>query len=137
MGILCRKRKDYAAAMAYYEKAVAARPTYAEAYSSMVVIALRQGRDAKALEYARKAYDLDRTNPAIVANLGTAFFRRLARLAVERGCGRMEWWVLDWNEPALRFYRGIGAVPMSDWTVQRVSGEALERLGQCPSEPEA
>jgi GNAT superfamily N-acetyltransferase len=60
--------------------------------------------------------------------LGTAFFRRLARLAVERGCGRLEWSVLDWNEPALRFYRQIGATPMSDWTVQRLTGDSLRRL---------
>ena len=60
--------------------------------------------------------------------LGTAFFRRLARVAVERGCGRMEWSVLDWNEPALRFYSKVGAVPMSDWTVQRLAGDALRQL---------
>ncbi|HKB02219.1 MAG TPA: GNAT family N-acetyltransferase [Gemmataceae bacterium] len=60
--------------------------------------------------------------------LGTAFFRRLARLAVERECGRLEWSVLDWNEPALRFYRKLGAVPMSDWTVQRLVGDDLRRL---------
>jgi GNAT superfamily N-acetyltransferase len=60
--------------------------------------------------------------------LGTAFFRRLARIAVERGCGRMEWAVLDWNEPALRFYRQLGAVPLGDWTVQRLVGDNLRRL---------
>jgi GNAT superfamily N-acetyltransferase len=60
--------------------------------------------------------------------LGTAFFRRIARLAVERGCGRLEWAVLDWNEPALRFYRRIGAVPMNEWTVQRLTGDGLRRL---------
>lgn len=62
--------------------------------------------------------------------LGRAVFAFLARLAKERGCGRLEWWVLDWNEPALRFYRSMGALPMSDWTVQRLSGEALERLAE-------
>ena len=62
--------------------------------------------------------------------IGTAFFRRLAQIAVERGCGRFEWAVLNWNEPALKFYRSLGAVPMSDWTVQRVTGEALVRLAQ-------
>jgi GNAT superfamily N-acetyltransferase len=62
--------------------------------------------------------------------LGTMFFRRLAALAIERGCGRMEWSVLDWNEPALRFYRKIGASAMSDWTVQRLSGDALCRLAE-------
>ena len=52
----------------------------------------------------------------------------LAKLAKERNCGRFEWWVLDWNEPALEFYRSLGAVPMSEWTVQRVTGEALDCL---------
>lgn len=52
----------------------------------------------------------------------------LARLALARGCGRFEWSVLDWNEPAIRFYRSLGAVGMDEWTVQRVSGAALVRL---------
>jgi len=60
--------------------------------------------------------------------LGRVLMAFLARLAIERGCGRFEWWVLDWNEPALRFYREIGAVPMDEWTVQRVTGPALEAL---------
>jgi len=60
--------------------------------------------------------------------LGTAFFQRMARIAVDRGCGRMEWAVLDWNEPALNFYRKIGAVPMSDWTVQRLVGVKVLEL---------
>ena len=64
--------------------------------------------------------------------VGRALLRHLARLAVERGCGRLEWWVLDWNEDAIRFYRGVGAVPMEDWTVFRLTGEALERLGRLP-----
>jgi hypothetical protein len=52
----------------------------------------------------------------------------LARLAVERGCGRMEWWVLDWNTPAIEFYRSLGARAMDEWTVYRLTGEALQRL---------
>jgi ribosomal protein S18 acetylase RimI-like enzyme len=52
----------------------------------------------------------------------------LARVAVERGCGRMEWWVLDWNTPAIAFYRSLGARAMDEWTVYRLTGEALERL---------
>jgi len=65
--------------------------------------------------------------------LGTEFFRRMARIAVDRGCGRLEWAVLDWNEPALNFYRKIGAVPMSDWTTYRVTGRALAALGAAAS----
>lgn len=56
---------------------------------------------------------------------GRQLLRHLARLAVERGCGRMEWICLDWNANALKTYRAIGAMPMSDWTVQRLDEEAL------------
>jgi GNAT superfamily N-acetyltransferase len=59
---------------------------------------------------------------------GKALMIYLARLAKERDCGRFEWWVLDWNEPSLEFYRSLGASPMSEWTVQRVSGSSLEAL---------
>jgi GNAT superfamily N-acetyltransferase len=59
---------------------------------------------------------------------GEALLRHLARIAVDRGCARFEWSVLDWNEPALAFYRKLGAVPMDEWTVQRVSGDALRAL---------
>ncbi|MEN7548102.1 GNAT family N-acetyltransferase [Rapidithrix thailandica] len=61
---------------------------------------------------------------------GKAFFSSLARLAKERDCGRLEWWVLDWNQPAIRFYKSLGAEPMDDWTVYRVTGKALEELAQ-------
>ena len=61
---------------------------------------------------------------------GEALLRYLAALAVERGCARFEWSVLDWNEKAIGFYRKLGAVAMDDWTVQRVSGVALRRLGE-------
>jgi GNAT superfamily N-acetyltransferase len=60
--------------------------------------------------------------------IGEAFFRHLAARAVAEGCARMEWQVLDWNEPAIRFYRKIGARGMDEWRVQRVSGEALSAL---------
>jgi len=60
--------------------------------------------------------------------IGRRLMAHLARLAVERGCGRFEWTVLDWNAPAIGFYRSLGAVGMDDWTTQRVSGEALRRL---------
>lgn len=60
--------------------------------------------------------------------IGKAMLARLARLTKERGCGRLEWSVLDWNEPSIRFYESLGAVAMDDWTVHRVSGKALERL---------
>src|SRR3712207_1903307 len=60
--------------------------------------------------------------------IGRAMLVYLAGLAKERDCGRLEWSVLDWNEPAIRLYRGIGAVSMDDWTVYRVAGEDLDEL---------
>jgi GNAT superfamily N-acetyltransferase len=63
------------------------------------------------------------------AGVGRALLRHLARLAVDRGCGRLQWSVLHWNEPAIGFYHGLGALPVSDWQVYRLEGEALERLG--------
>jgi hypothetical protein len=54
--------------------------------------------------------------------------RHLAALALERDCARLEWWVLDWNAPAIGFYRSIGALPMDEWTVMRMDGEALAEL---------
>ncbi len=57
--------------------------------------------------------------------VGKALFRHLARVAVERRCGRFEWSVLDWNQPAIAFYRSLGAVPLIEWTVFRLTGDAL------------
>lgn len=59
--------------------------------------------------------------------LGKALLLHLARIANARGCGRMEWSVLDWNKPAIDFYRSLGATPMDEWTVFRLSGPALAR----------
>ncbi|MBO5563859.1 MAG: GNAT family N-acetyltransferase [Bacteroidales bacterium] len=61
---------------------------------------------------------------------GKALLKYVAKLAVERNCGRMEWICLDWNEPSLRIYRSIGAVPMSDWTVQRLDEQALKAFAE-------
>lgn len=61
---------------------------------------------------------------------GKALFKELARIAVERGCGRLEWWCLDWNQPSIDFYRSMGAVPMSEWTTYRIAGETLKELGK-------
>ena len=63
------------------------------------------------------------------AGLGKALLAHLAALAVERGCARLEWSVLDWNEPAIGFYKSLGARLMDEWTVMRVDGDALARLG--------
>lgn len=61
---------------------------------------------------------------------GKALLCELARIAVERGCGRLEWWCLDWNAPSIDFYRSLGAEPMEDWTVYRIAGETLHRLAK-------
>ena len=63
------------------------------------------------------------------SGLGRALLTELARICVERGYGRLEWSVLDWNEPARGFYRSLGAVSMDEWTVFRLTGDALARLG--------
>ena len=59
---------------------------------------------------------------------GKALFRRLATVAVEQGCGRMEWWCLDWNTPSIGFYKALGAQAMEEWTVYRLTGKALDDL---------
>jgi GNAT superfamily N-acetyltransferase len=62
------------------------------------------------------------------SGLGKALLQRLAQLAIERDCARLEWWVLDWNEPSIGFYKSLGAKPMDEWTVFRVDGDALADL---------
>jgi len=64
--------------------------------------------------------------------IGRALLQRLARIAGERGCGRFEWAVLDWNAPSIRFYEALGARLMDDWTICRVTGDALDRLADAP-----
>lgn len=59
---------------------------------------------------------------------GKAILRKLAQIAVERGCGRLEWWCLDWNQPSIDFYLALGAKPMSEWTVYRLDEETLENF---------
>lgn len=80
------------------------------------------GRDGLYLE------DLYVRPEARGTGLGRALLQRIARIAVARGCARVEWSVLDWNEPALAFYRALGARAMSEWTVHRLDGAALERF---------
>ncbi len=60
--------------------------------------------------------------------IGRALLSHLAKITIERDCGRFEWSVLDWNEPAIGFYKKLGAVPMEDWTIFRITGDALQRL---------
>ena len=62
--------------------------------------------------------------------VGKALLKRLAAIAVERGCGRLEWWCLNWNRPSIDFYLSLGAQPMSDWTVYRITGDTLKTLAE-------
>jgi GNAT superfamily N-acetyltransferase len=64
---------------------------------------------------------------------GRALLERLAKIAKERGCGRMEWAVLDWNDPAIQFYRKLGAEPMNEWTVFRLTEEGIAKLAKSTS----
>ena len=59
---------------------------------------------------------------------GKEILKKLAAIAVERGCGRLEWWCLDWNQSSIDFYLSLGAEPMSDWTVYRIAGDTLHEL---------
>lgn len=68
-------------------------------------------------EYRKKGY-------------GKAILKKLASIAAERGCGRLEWWCLDWNKPSIDFYLSLGAEPMSDWTVYRITGDTLKNLAE-------
>ena len=68
-------------------------------------------------EYRRKGY-------------GRAVLKKLAQIAIERGCGRFEWWCLDWNRPSIDFYLSLGAKPMADWTVYRIDGNTLQKLAE-------
>ena len=61
---------------------------------------------------------------------GKALLKKLAQTAVERGCGRLEWWCLDWNKPSIDFYLSLGAQPMEDWTVYRIAGSTLTELAK-------
>lgn len=61
---------------------------------------------------------------------GKALLKKLASIAVDRGCGRLEWCCLDWNEPSIQFYKSMGAKPMGDWTVYRIAGDTLKKLAE-------
>ncbi len=61
---------------------------------------------------------------------GKGLLKKLAEIAVERGCGRLEWWCLDWNKPSIDFYLSLGAQPMGDWTVYRIAGDTLTQLAE-------
>ncbi len=61
---------------------------------------------------------------------GKGLLKKLAQIAVERGCGRLEWWCLDWNKPSIDFYLSLGAEPMEDWTTYRIAGDTLRKMAE-------
>ena len=61
---------------------------------------------------------------------GKGLLKKLAQIAVERGCGRLEWWCLDWNKPSIDFYLSLGAKPMDEWTVYRITGDTLDKMSK-------
>ena len=61
---------------------------------------------------------------------GKSLLKKLAQIAVERGCGRLEWWCLDWNKPSIDFYLSLGAEPMDEWTTYRITGETLIKMAE-------
>ncbi len=61
---------------------------------------------------------------------GKGLLKKLAQIAEERGCGRIEWWCLDWNKPSIDFYLSLGAEPMDEWTTYRIAGETLDKLAE-------
>ena len=61
---------------------------------------------------------------------GKGLLKKLAQIAKERGCGRLEWWCLDWNKPSIDFYLSLGAEPMDEWTTYRIAGETLDKLAE-------
>ena len=65
---------------------------------------------------------------------GKALLKELARIAVERDCGRLEWWCLDWNRPSINFYLSLGAEPMNEWTTYRIAGDTLKELAASAQE---
>ncbi len=145
---------DFIRALALYERAAAEvvadeerlRETlFGESPQAKVVLALWEGRPVGFAVYffsystwlARKGLyleDLFVLPEARGNGVGKALLRQLARIAVEEGCGRLEWSVLDWNQPAIDFYLSLGAVPQSEWTRYRLSGTDLQELaGTCES----
>jgi GNAT superfamily N-acetyltransferase len=139
---------DFIRALALYERAAAEvvadeerlRETlFGESPQAKVLLALWEGVPVGFAVYffsystwlARKGLyleDLFVLPEARGKGAGKALLQRLARIAVEEGCGRLEWSVLDWNQPAIDFYLSLGAVPQSEWTRYRLSGTALQEL---------
>ena len=126
---------DYPLSPGRFHQVIAARdngyyPFVAEAEGEPVgFFILRQpGDDPEVLRFGFVIL-----NPAFRGKgYGKAILQKLAAIALERGCGRMEWWCLDWNKPSIDFYRSLGAEPMSDWTVYRLTGETLKNLAEMP-----
>lgn len=146
----CQQIYDFIMELAVYEKlahevvatpAILAETLFGQRSYAEVLIAEFSG---KAVGYALffHSYSTFNARPGIYLEdvyvqpamrgkgIGKSLMVTLARLALERGCARFEWSVLDWNAPSIAFYRSIGAVPMEGWTVQRLAGDALHALAR-------
>jgi GNAT superfamily N-acetyltransferase len=110
------RRRTAEVALGYFKKKPVCFVLFFHNYSTFV------GRPGIYIE------DLYVDEPFRRRGFGSALLRHVAALATERQCGRLEWSVLDWNEPAINFYQKLGAVPMSEWTVFRVTGDKLAKL---------
>jgi GNAT superfamily N-acetyltransferase len=110
------RRRTAEVALAYYKRAPVGFVLFFHNYSTFL------GRPGIYIE------DLFVDEAFRRRGFGSALLRYVAKLAKQRNCGRLEWSVLDWNEPAINFYRKLGALPMSEWTVFRVTGENLTKL---------
>ena len=82
----------------------------------------------KSPEPAGESEPIPEPSGQFTPTLDPALLQKLAAIAVERGCGRMEWWCLDWNRPSIDFYKALGAEPMDEWTVYRLTGDTLKQL---------
>lgn len=87
-----------------------------------------EGDEAKILEFIKDLAEYEKLLDDVIAT--EALLKELARIAVERGCGRLEWSCLDWNQPSIDFYLSMGAVSMDEWTMYRATGEALRKLAE-------
>ena len=110
------RRRTAEVALAYYKRAPVGFVLFFHNYSTFL------GRPGMYIE------DLFVDEAFRRRGFGSALLSYVAKLAKQRNCGRLEWSVLDWNEPAINFYRRLGALPMSEWTVFRVTGENLTKL---------
>ena len=82
------------------------------------------------LQFVKELAAYEDMSDDVIAGYGKALLKKLASIAVERGCGRFEWVCLDWNKPSIDFYLSLGAEPQADWTIYRMSGDTLTKFAE-------